>query len=80
MNNERTLGIRFVSRNSKSDKNLVNLFIRITVDKKMTEVSLKKTVKKSSWNQSRSVAKGSSPASKRLNSFLDELRTLVVNK
>lgn len=80
MNNERTLGIRFVSRNSKSDQNQVNLFIRITVDKKMTEVSLKKTVQKSSWNQIRSVSKGSSPASKRLNSFLDELRTLVVNK
>lgn len=54
MNNERTLGIRFVSRNSKSDQNQVNLFIRITVDKKMTEVSLKKTVQKSSWDQIRS--------------------------
>ncbi|MDP3473897.1 MAG: site-specific integrase [Algoriphagus sp.] len=80
MNNERTVGIRFVSRNSKSGQNQVNLFIRITVDKKMTEVSLKKTVQKSSWDQIRSVSKGSSPASKRLNSFLDELRTLVVNK
>jgi hypothetical protein len=54
MNNERTLGIRFVSRNSKSDQNQVNLFIRITVDKKITEVSMKKTLLKSSWDQIRS--------------------------
>lgn len=80
MNNEKTLGIRFVSRNSKSDQNQVNLFIRITVDKKMTEVSLKKTVPTSSWNQVRGISKGSSTESKNLNFFLEGLRSLVLNK
>lgn len=77
---EKTLGIRFISRNSKSDQNQVHLFIRITVDKKMTEVSLKMTVLKSSWNQERGILKGYSQESKRINLLLEELRTLVVNK
>ncbi|MFC3415424.1 site-specific integrase [Algoriphagus hitonicola] len=80
MSNSKTLGIRFISRNSKSNLGRVNLFIRITVDGNMTEMSLKKSVKKSSWDNVRGISKGSTTESKDLNFFLERLRSLVVNK
>lgn len=80
MKSEKTLGIQFLVRNSRYESNTLNLFMRITVDGRRTEFSLKKTLKKEEWNRSRGIPKGNSPEGKSLNSFLEELRSMVVNK
>ena len=80
MNNGKTLGIQVISRNSKNAADQINLFLRLTVDGKIAEFSLKKSVLKSSWNQAKGISKGNSMESKRLNFFLEELRSMVVSK
>lgn len=54
--------------------------MRITVDGKRAEFSLKKSLNKSDWKNDRGKVKGISPESKELNIFLEELRSMVVNK
>lgn len=80
MKSEKTLGIQFVGRNSKAESNTVNLFMRVTVDGRRAEFSLKKSLSKTSWNQTKGMASGVTPKSKNLNTFLEELRSLVVSK
>lgn len=80
MKSEKTLGIQFLGRNSRYESKAINLFMRITVDGRRAEFSLKKSLSKSDWNNARGIVKGISPESKNLNIFLEELRSLVVNK
>lgn len=80
MNPGKTLGIQFIGRNSKVAADQLNLFLRLTVDGRIAEFSLKKSVLKTSWNQARGVSRGTSVESNRLNFFLEDLRSMVVSK
>lgn len=80
MRTEKTLGIQFIGRNSRTEGNLIDLFLRITVNGRRAEFSLKKSIAKSRWNGDKETAKGISTESKNLNQFLEDLRTMAISK
>ncbi|GMQ31636.1 site-specific integrase [Algoriphagus confluentis] len=76
----KTLGIQFVGRSKNAKEKVYSLYARVTVDGRRTEISLKKKILKTYWNQARGVAKGNLPEALSLNQFLEELRSLIVSK
>jgi len=88
MNSKSTFGIHFVLKNSKVIDGTAPIYARITVNRTRVEVSLKKRIPVSNWNNGRGMAKGKSQEINRLNSYLEQIRAqltecyqeLVVNK
>lgn len=68
-----TFGVQFITRATKLDKNLGNVFARITVDKKRVEISLKKTIDLNNWNKGKGCVKGSNSEAKLLNNYLNQV-------
>lgn len=80
MKRRKTLGIQFVGRISKVDPKTMQLFLRLTVDGRRSEFSLKKSVPKQSWNNVKGAVKGNSVESNRINEALEEIKSFVISK
>lgn len=74
------MGIQFVGRISKVDPKTMQLFLRLTVDGRRSEFSLKKSVPKQSWNNVKGAVKGNSVESNRINEALEEIKSFVISK
>lgn len=76
MNNK--ISILFYSRiASKNRRNLVPVYLRITIDGKRIEQSTNRTVELSKWSAASGKMKGSHAEARAFNSFLDALRNKV---
>ncbi|WP_222982546.1 site-specific integrase [Flagellimonas meishanensis] len=73
-----TFSILFYPKTSDADKNGMSpLFLRITVDSKRAELSLKRKVDPENWCPNSSKVKGRGWIPEEINGYLDELRTRI---
>lgn len=73
-----TLGIHFVLRMNKIMNGLAPIYARITVNSKRCEVSIKRKISVDSWNSGKGMAKSSTIENKQLNSYLEQIRKMMV--
>ncbi|UII81633.1 site-specific integrase [Flagellimonas sp. CMM7] len=73
-----TFSILFYPKTSDADKNGMSpLFLRITVDSKRVELSLKRKVDPEDWCPNSGKVKGRGPIREEINGYLDELRIRI---
>lgn len=73
-----TLGIHFVLRTNKINNGLAPIYARITVNSKRCELSVKRSILTNVWNVGKGMAKPNSPENKQLNSYLEQIRKMMV--
>lgn len=73
-----TFGIHFVLKMNKIINGLAPIYVRITVDSKRCEISAKRKISVENWNIGKGMAKPISAENKQLNSYLEQLRTMMV--
>jgi integrase/recombinase XerD len=73
-----TFGISFFLKKDKAKNEKIPIYARITVDKKYCDVSLKYDVAIENWNQKKGMAKGKSKEIQNLNTFLEQIRSRLV--
>jgi hypothetical protein len=72
----KTFTLLFFLRKKKESVNH-RIYLRITVDSERTEISIKRSIDPAQWDEARRCAKNSSPASKEINSRLDQIKTQI---
>lgn len=78
MNTQNSFGCHFIIRQSKAKNGLAPIFARVTVNSKRAEISIKQKIKISDWNKGKSLAKGSSVESKKLNLYLNRIKSRLL--
>lgn len=73
MKAKNTFAVSFYTRKSKRSADQLSLYVRITVDKKRSEISLKRTVSTKNWDSNRNKVRGSSAHIRELNAYLDSV-------
>jgi len=77
MRTSQTFSISFFVRKKKKQQELALLYTRITVNGKLLEISLKRTVAVNRWNQSAGKMLGTGMESQHINKKIDETKTLL---
>lgn len=73
------MSILFYAKSSKSTKNgLVPIYLRITIDGKRIELSTSKFIEQAKWNGATGKVKGTSEEARTLNSYLEIMKTKVL--
>jgi len=73
-----TFGVQFITRTNKARNNgQVPMYVRISVDSRRVEISLKRCINPENWNDRRGIAKGKSDEIRALNTFLEQIRGRV---
>src|SRR5690554_3355594 len=78
MRSTQTFGIHFIIRKNKSESTQYTIYARITVNGISKEISIKRKIDKSDWNDKKGIAKGSRSEIKSLNLYLEEVRYMLV--
>lgn len=78
MRTTNTFGIQFIIRKNKAKEDLAPIYVRITVDARRVEISLKRWINPNEWDSGKGKAKGSKGETKSLNHYLEEVRTRLV--
>jgi len=73
-----TLGIHFVLRMNKVTNGIAPIYARITINSKRCEVSTKRKISMDNWNFGKGMAKPSTSENKQLNSYLEQIRKMMV--
>ncbi len=74
-----TFGVTFYLRRYKVNQNgTMPIYMRITVNGKRLDISVKRTVLDRNWNAGKGMAKGSREEVVKLNNYLEKLRSSVV--
>jgi hypothetical protein len=73
MRSNNTFAIIFFSRKSRSNSNLLNVYCRITVEGKRSEISLKRSISVNNWDISKGKARGISTQLRAFNNYLDSV-------
>jgi hypothetical protein len=76
--NQTTFGIHFVLRMNKIINGIAPIYTRITVDPKRCEISVKRKISVENWNFGKGMAKPTLSENKQLNSYLEQIRTMLV--
>lgn len=79
MRTTNTFGIQFIARMNKIKDGLVPIYARITVDSRRIEISLKRSIHPTEWNNKRGIARGSRDEVKSLNHYLEEVKSNLVH-
>ncbi|WP_317128521.1 Arm DNA-binding domain-containing protein [Tamlana fucoidanivorans] len=79
MKSKNTFFVIFFTRKSRSNPVELSIYVRITVNGKRSEISLKRSVLFKDWDCHKSRAKGSSSKIKTLNLYLDEVFGKLLN-
>ncbi|HUC79496.1 MAG TPA: site-specific integrase [Flavisolibacter sp.] len=74
MKTTNTFGLHFVARPKRSSPGELWIFVRITVGKKVAEISLKRKVESQYWDQANESIKGNKKLQQELKPFLDDVR------
>lgn len=78
MKSKNTFGIQFVTRIPKQQKDdMVNVYVRITVNGRRTEISLKSKISKDNWDVTKGKAKGKREDIAKLNNQMEEVRSNI---
>mgnify|MGYP003630712509 FL=1 len=73
MKAKNTFAVVFFTRKPRSVPNQLSIYVRITVDGKRSEISLKRNVASKNWDNARNQVKGSSQTIRELNSYMDSV-------
>src|SRR5690606_33649340 len=74
MRTSQTFSISFIIRKKKKQPELAIIYVRLTVNGKSLEISVKRTVTVDKWNQPSSKLMGSSIESVQINKKIDETK------
>jgi site-specific recombinase XerD len=74
MKTTQTFGVRFIAIPKKSNVNDAFIIARITISKKVMDISLKKTIPYAVWDSKRESTVSRTPAAKQINKFIDDTR------
>lgn len=77
MRSSSTFSVLFWVYGKRAVKNQANIYVRITVNGKRVNISLKKKIDLSIWDEKSQRAKGSSRDSRMLNLFLSEVQSKI---
>ncbi|MFN8257032.1 MAG: Arm DNA-binding domain-containing protein [Bacteroidales bacterium] len=78
MKTTNTSGILFYLRKYKRKDGNAPIYVRITVDGKRTDVSLKKDIFTANWNDVKGLVKGKAVEIRNLNTYLEQIRSRLV--
>ena len=70
MQTNNTFSIIFFTRKSRNAKNQVSIYVRITVNKQRSEISLKRNVLFKEWDNTKNRGRGTSTKIRILNNYL----------
>ncbi len=70
-----TFGIQFVIRKHRIKEGKAPVYARVTVNSSRCEISVKRRILVSSWNNGKGVAKGKSPEITAINAYLEQIRS-----
>lgn len=73
MKSKHTFTVIFFTRKSRSIPNQLSIYVRITVDGKRAEISLKRSIPSKEWDNSRNRGRGGSQRIRALNAYLDSV-------
>lgn len=73
MKAKNTFAVIFFTRKSRSVPNQLSIYVRITVDGKRAEISLKRNIPSKEWDSTRNRGRGSSLKTRALNAYLDSV-------
>ncbi|MBW8200890.1 site-specific integrase [Flagellimonas abyssi] len=73
MKSKHTFTVIFFTRKSRSIPNQLSIYVRITVDGKRAEISLKRNIPSKEWDNSRNRGRGGSQRIRALNAYLDSV-------
>ncbi len=68
-----TFAIIFFTRKSRSNTKQLSIYVRITVEGKRAEISLKRCVNSTQWDSTRNRGRGNSEKIRALNAYLDQV-------
>ena len=74
MKTTNSFGVRFITRKIKSTENQGLIYVRITVNGKRLEISLKRTVDLLYWDQKEGCVKGNKELEGHHNPYIDDMR------
>lgn len=75
-----TFGVVFYLKKQKESKDgKIPVYVRITVDGRRSEISLKRSIEERNWNIQRGMAKGSREEITKLNNYLEKFRSGIVD-
>lgn len=77
MRSSTTFSILFFLKQGGRKKKIHTIYVRITLNNQRVELSLKISVDPQDWDISRGKMKGSNPDARRINTYLDQIRTEV---
>ncbi len=78
MTTTNTFGIVFYLKRQKQKKGKAPIYARITVDGQRVEISIKKDIDVENWSKGKGMAKGKGEEIKALNTFLEQIRSRMV--
>jgi len=78
MKSTNTFGIVFYLRKYKATDGKAPIYARITVDGQRTDIALKRSIEEVNWNGAKGMAKGKSEDIKVLNTYLEKIRSRLV--
>jgi len=70
-----TFGIQFVIRKHRIKEGTAPIYARVTVNTSRCEISVKRRILISRWNNGKGAAKGKSPEITALNGYLEQIRS-----
>jgi hypothetical protein len=73
-----TFGIHFVLRMNKNISGIAPIYARVSVNSKRCEISIKRRISIENWHIGKGMAKPSSNENKQLNSYLEQIRKMMV--
>jgi integrase/recombinase XerD len=74
MKTTQTFGIRFIALSKRSNLNEALIYARITVSKKIIDISLKQTVPYPLWDSKKECISNKTAEAKQINKFIDDTR------
>jgi len=77
MRSSNTFGLHFVLRPTQKDSHAI--YVRIVVNGSRCELALKQVIDKNDWNSEKGAARPKTPALKKLNTYLEEVRAKLVS-
>ncbi len=79
MNTTNLLSVRFFIKHDKVKNSCAPIYVRISIEGKPADVSLKRNIEISNWNAKKGQAQGLRDDTKPINSYLDRIRTEISN-
>lgn len=73
MKTTNTFGLRFVARPKKANTNELWILVRVTINQKIAEISLKRKVDAQYWDQANESIKGNKKLQQELKPFFDDV-------